>query len=269
MLLGKLKHNIKEDLSRRLLCTALAIQKRDKHVRIANIPRVVYYPNHNIAYNRIAKCGNSSVLLYLHEAIRGEKLEAGNYGEQKRIATNTGQNLASLSAQPKQLLKLNTLTFFTVTRNPWTRALSAFLDKVGPGKEAKHNQAAGFGNKSQQGFTDFVHYLLEEGLHTDKHWTPQNELLLLSPANYKLCKLEQLCEDLPSILIEAGITPPKSSVLQKPHTSETNKEGKITNANKKINKYYTNETIEAVAKLYKDDFEMGNYSLDPTSIGFQ
>jgi hypothetical protein len=263
------KHLIKAELRSRYAGIALGVAKGCLQVRRRNIPRVVFYPQLQLAYNRIGKSGNSSVLLYLHDAMQEAELTHGSpYNERKRLAMEAGTDLLNVCRDRETMQGLRDYVFFTVVRNPWTRTLSAFLDKVARGDSEKYKQAGGFGNDSPEGFSRFIAFLTNGGLHHDRHWWPQSDMLLLPPARYDhICRLEQLAEELPKALAHTGLLLPQPEQLARPHQLEASREGKITNASQRVKSYYTPSTIQTVARLYAADFRLGQYSLDPRSIG--
>ena len=229
---------------------------------------MVFYPEHNIAFNRIAKSGNSSVILYLDEAIRGPSNHQNDYRQAKRIAMRTGKSLVEMSRTKQDRASLKKASLFTVVRNPWTRTLSAFLDKIANGPQDKYGSIPGFGDNSRAGFEAFITFLASGGLHANHHWKPQTDALLLPASQFKsICRLEHLSTELPKALAESGITLPSSEQLQQPHRIESNQHSKLTRASNKLSRYYGSATIQAVADLYTADFKLGRYSLDPSSIG--
>ena len=64
-----------------------------------------------------------------------------------------------------------------------------------------------------------------------------------------------------------GLTVPDPERLHQPHSIESRQDGKLTHASSRLAKYYTAETVQTIALLFKGDFELGGYSLDPRSIG--
>ena len=126
----------------------------------------MFYPEHNIAFNRIAKSGNSSVILYLDEAINGPNNHQDDYKQAKRRAMGTGKSLVEMSRSQKDRASLAEVSFFTVVRNPWTRTLSAFLDKIANGPQDKYGSIPGFGDNSKAGFEAFITFLESGGLQT-------------------------------------------------------------------------------------------------------
>ena len=229
---------------------------------------MVFYPDREIAFNRIGKSGNSSVVLYLKEAIEGQKSQAGDYRQGKRSAISLGKGLIELSREWTAISALYRYSFFTVVRNPWTRTLSAFLDKIANGPPCKYGMVPGFGINSREGFEAFVSFLSKGGLHSNHHWKPQEDALLLPPSRFQsICRLENLADELPPALAAMGLTVPDSERLRQPHNIESHQQGKLTHAAKRLATYYTRETLQTIANLFKGDFNLGGYSLDPRSIG--
>ena len=83
---SRTRKRIRRDLREQRALLALGWARRTLSLRRDNIDRVVFYKDHNIAFNRIAKSGNSSVILYLDEAIRGANTHTDDYKQAKRMA---------------------------------------------------------------------------------------------------------------------------------------------------------------------------------------
>lgn len=176
---------IRRELREQRALLSLAIERKILKVKRDNLDRVVFYPEHNIAFNRIAKSGNSSVILYLDEAIRGPSSHQNDYKQAKRSAMGTGKSLVEMSRTKQDRASLKKAAFFTVVRSPWTRTLSAFLDKIANGPQDKYDSIPGFGDNSKAGFEAFITFLESGGLHANHHWKPQNDALLLPASQFK------------------------------------------------------------------------------------
>ena len=271
---SRTQKRIRRELREQHALISLAIERKTLKIKRDNLDRVVFYPEHKIAFNRIAKSGNSSVLLYLNEAITGISIHQDDYKQAKGKAISAGKSLVEMSKSKKGRATLKEISFFTVVRNPWTRTLSAFLDKIANGPRDKYGSIPGFGDTSKAGFETFVAFLDSGGLHANHHWKPQSDALLLPASQFKsICKLEHLSIELPDALAETGLTLPSPLRLQQPHPIECNHLGKttqvskITQASNKLQRYYSPTTIRTVANLYSADFKLGRYSLNPSSIG--
>ena len=265
---SRARKRIRRDCREQRALLALAAARKTLKIKRENIDRVVFYTEHKIAFNRIAKSGNSSVILYLDEAIRGTNSHADNYKQAKRAAMDTGKDLIAMSRSKRDRASLKEFSFFTVVRNPWTRTLSAFLDKIANGPHDKYGAIPGFGDNSKAGFEAFIAFLSNGGLQANHHWKPQNDALLLPASHFQtICRLENLSDELPLALAKTGLSLPDPERLQQPHRIESQQHSKLTRASSKLQRYYSASSIKAVADLYSADFKLGNYSQDPESIG--
>ena len=265
---SRTRKRIRREVREQRALLALGWAQKTPNLKRENIDRVVFYTDHKIAFNRIAKSGNSSVILYLDEAIHGTNNYSADYKLAKRSAMGTGKTLLEMSASSLDRASLREFSFFTVVRNPWTRTLSAFLDKIANGPHDKYGTIPGFGDNSKTGFEAFIAFLGNGGLHANHHWKPQNDALLLPASHFQtICRLEHLAEELPVALAQTGITLPSPDRLRQPHRIESNQHSKLTQAASKLLQYYSPSTIKAVADLYAADFNLGRYSTDPRSVG--
>ena len=135
---SRTQKRIRRELREQRALLSLAIERKTLKIRRDNLDRVVFYPKHNIAFNRIAKSDNSFVILYLDEAIRGPSSHEDDYEQAKRSAMGIGKSLIEMSRTKQDRASLKRTSFFTVFRNPWTRTLSAFLDKIANGPQDKY-----------------------------------------------------------------------------------------------------------------------------------
>ena len=133
---------------------------------------------------------------------------------------------------------------FVIVRNPFTRTLSAYLDKV-------ERRALRAGRESY--FKDFLVQLDAGKLHANGHWVPQSDLLLIPLDQFDLVgKVENLQADLSIVknrLLNTQAEEPVKSFL-----------ANATNANSKLGDYYDEECVQLVRKMYRKDFELFDYS---------
>ena len=265
---SRTRKRIRREVREQRALLALGWARQTLNLKRENLDRVVFYTAYKIAFNRIAKSGNSSVILYLDEAIRGTTNDSDDYKQAKRSAMGTGRTLLDMADSDQDRASLKEFSFFTVVRNPWTRTLSAFLDKIANGPHDKYGSIPGFGDNSRTGFEAFIAFLGHGGLQANHHWKPQNDALLLPASHFQtICRLEHLSEELPVALAKSGLTLPSPDQLRQPHHIESNQRSKLTQAASKLLQYYSPATIRAVADLYAADFKLGRYSTDPRSLG--
>lgn len=187
-----------------------------------------------IFYNRVPKAANSSVI---------SSIASMKYA--RDVPSKEAKKLFRYPSQlsNKEMLKFDSLYKFTFVRNPFSRTLSAYLDKV----ERKAVRSA-----KDTSFEDFLQYLQAGGLYANAHWAPQSSILLIPPTAFDFIgHIESLDRDL-------------TTVLQRIQSSSTELDIKsvlsnATGADNKLQKYYTPDSVDIVRALYRQDFEILGY----------
>lgn len=213
--------------------------------------RIAVSTKYHFLYYRIPKSANSTVLRTLISY------------EDSDFASNYNSSLAKKKfyKRPSQLSyftarKAKRSYFkFTVVRNPYSRLVSAFLQKI----EANLPQTVhvrkqlGFTKDKPISFEQFVGYLENGGIYQDPHWAPQT---LLLPQDRSLVdyigRVESLTEDMNHII--------KQIHPSKPFQGLCSYVSHQTNATEKLKKFYsTQDIINRIRTLYRQDFEMFGY----------
>ena len=154
--------------------------------------------------------------------------------------------------------------FFTFTRSPFLRTLSAFKNKL----KHQHFYIEKFGPRirrlSDTGDIDFIgfaRYLERGGLYKDMHWMPQASFVCPSYSRIDFfVKVENLHADLEIVLKRCFGS---ASVLDQIDLRKYHGGQRRTNADQSATEDYNDETIEIVRRLYATDFRLFDYSLDP------
>lgn len=165
------------------------------------------------------------------------------------------------SAELKSIFKTNktlSLPIFTVVRNPFTRALSGYREKIELRKDVdKYITDLGLSTSKKICFDEFLDALLSRPqISIDSHFQAQstiisNELI----ANVSIGHMENLDVFLSQIASAIFGRPMESKLATRATHTTGSSELEI------IEKYYSSrETIEKVIQLYKDDFDNFNYS---------
>lgn len=184
--------------------------------------------------NRIPKAANSTVVTNLARLKFGRDIPSP---VAKKMFATPGR----LSAA--EVARFNDLFRFTMVRNPYTRTLSAYLDKV-ERRALRHNRESSYG--------DFLR-ALKKGryLYSNAHWAPQSALMLIPVEAFDFIgKVENLEQDLAEI---------KRRVCPDLALPVTSFKGNATDAGDKLRAYYDAERIALVRELYRDDFEVFGY----------
>jgi hypothetical protein len=147
---------------------------------------------------------------------------------------------------------------FGFVRNPYSRALSCYLEKIAGHQWLRDLRLPrlGLDPKDDVSFGQFLTLVAEQPLaEMDIHWAPQHYLLSLDRVTYGfLGRFESFQRDLDAVVTQLGIdTPPD---LQRTPTLH------ITNASARLREYYDDESVELVRHVYRGDFERLGYGID-------
>ena len=186
--------------------------------------------------NRIPKSANSSVVANLAYQKYGERML--DREAKKRFMTPSQLSKA-------QLEQLPSLFKFAIVRNPYTRVLSAFLDKIERGAQKRNKPVS---------FLEFLEYLEGGGLYSNAHWAPQTSLMLLPFDGFDFFgKTENLEQDLTFVLGKLNCHDESPEIL--PAMRQT------MGASSKLHTYYDKTTQQKVDNLYAGDFQAFDYPM--------
>ena len=148
---------------------------------------------------------------------------------------------------------------FCLVRNPYTRVLSAFLDKMRWKSQQKEEVAKALNRDVSEKITfeEFLEFLrTQTPYEMNPHWRPQTHQLFWKLVNYDFVgRFEDFAGNF-------------NLILQKVYPNEVeefkieNRTNHATKASKKIEKFYNTTTQDLVREIYQVDFESFNYSLE-------
>lgn len=157
----------------------------------------------------------------------------------------------------KSAVKVKSFKRFTQARNPYSRVLSAFVEK-NPRPEFAH--FPGMGDLSPHGFATFIKFLRHGGLHEDKHWMPMVDQLSWPVRSFDyIFHLENLQSDFQHMLETEKLTLPRRANTSKPHWVDKYRPGKITRSGLLLREFYSPSIEEIVDELYENDFGAFSY----------
>ncbi|XP_019869912.1 carbohydrate sulfotransferase 11 isoform X2 [Aethina tumida] len=162
---------------------------------------------------------------------------------------------------------LNTYTNFLMVRHPFERLLSAYRNKFeGPSvyfklrfgryiiKNYRTNATDSEVETGRPSFSEFVRYIIKEGLRENEHWTPIYDLCHPCSINYTFVgRYETLGQDSTTILDMIGAPPIVFPATRTHGTSDL------------VRDYLQQLSITEIGelrKLYQRDFEMFGYNLE-------
>lgn len=211
-------------------------------------------------YMAVGKAANSTVKHHLYE------LEyAGTRFKTKSVHDRQSSPLLSPFQLPDDLLQevfTSPKYFrFSVVRNPYTRLLSCYLDRIVPGDSAPYRQllqAMGKPAGTNVSFAEFIQTVCrQKPFNQNNHWRLQTMEICTSAIEFDFVgKQENFAADMAKIWTR--IAPG----MKAPDFGAENKAPSITSAEKRLDEFYTAELIEMVREAYREDFKAFGYSAD-------
>lgn len=145
---------------------------------------------------------------------------------------------------------------FCFVRNPYTRLLSCYLDKIKNGKYQSHQPKIQFGLKPDDErvltFPEFVDLVVEQPvMFMDQHWRTQYYQTFQANIKYDFIgRFERFTEDFHYVLKHLDIDTAEYYDTETSHA---------TQANEQLQDYYTPELAQKVYQKFKIDFEYFGY----------
>ncbi|WP_421981523.1 sulfotransferase family protein [Roseibium sp.] len=225
------------------------------HIRTSNFydaDCVAVFPEIKLCFNRIKKSGNTSTVGFLSDVC--------NYTRSPTTEQMKTQVTCVRTMTIKQLRATLGYHSLTVARDPYSRTLSAFLDKVARGAYSELACVPGYGDRTVSGFHQFLDFLLAGGTRYDRHFWPQTDLLFQPIERFDcVARLENLHNDLSAFLLKIGVHESRIQDMRTPHEMEQSERGKVTNAAQRMAKFYNEEARTKVAQIYHSDFAAFGY----------
>ena len=146
--------------------------------------------------------------------------------------------------------------FFSVVRNPFARTLSAYLNKVGPGKKPwiRISETVGLSPDRHPALEELLQALIDtDPFQADQHFRPQwiNLLQGFAPLDY-LGHIEHM-DEVASYLNRFGFR------LERSHVN-------TTNATEKVRTMISDKAVELICRYYAEDFALYGYRDDLSVI---
>ena len=223
--------------------------------------RTVVVPELNVLFNRIPKSANTSLTASI-AALTQTVLPIDDHTYNNTFKRSYDR-LSSLSA-PDAREVLQHYYCFTLVRNPYSRVLSAFLDKVGKSgiysgkfirKLARQDRRALIGQHGD--FGEFIGILEKNNLYTDHHWAPQAAFLTLPLERYDfVLRLESIEHDWRNVV--EHVKPDLAADDSGWHFAGQDPKRR-RGAQSKLHAYYDDNLRDQVYELYRDDFDLFGY----------
>lgn len=225
-------------------------------------PRTAVSHRWRYVYLRVPKAANSTVMVTLTDHFPEDHLAPSADVDLKLAAARkNGMVHFSQLADPSEI---DGYFVFTFVRNPYSRALSAFLDKVGTdpdlsGGETEfhrryrrfHGRDIAAADGGRISFTGFCRYLAAGGERDNAHWMAQTRFLDLYDRLDFIGRVESLVPDLATVVQRIG-GGGGDVAMRRSGPPPTGADGKLL-------AYYTPEAAALIEKTYAQDFRRLGY----------
>ena len=207
-------------------------------------------------YCRIPKAANSTVMATLYNASHG-KAEFTRE-EMNHLKFHTYLKPSDLS--DKDVSAIQDCFSFTICREPVSRLLSAYKDKVMDRSNHEHRcEVARFLGRAidaEIGFDEFLDFIeSENGLKVNYHWAPQASLLALPPEKLSFIgRMENLAEDL-AFVVRSIFGDDREVINWSPHSTGAE------SGSQTFRTPLTRVQKARISVLYRQDFEVFGYPL--------
>ena len=215
--------------------------------------------NHYV-YTAVGKAANSTVKHHIYE------LEyAGTRFKIKSIHDRQSAPLLSPFQLPddvmEEVFNSNRYYRFTVVRNPYSRLLSCYLDRIVPANSAPYRQLLLMLGKPDGTIVSFAEFIgaicKQKPYDQNNHWRLQTSEICTAAIKYDFVgKQESFAADMTKVWSHIAPAAPI------PNFAGENKAPSVTSAGKRLGEYYTSELIDMVREAYSDDFASFGYSVD-------
>ncbi len=212
--------------------------------RVMASRRLVYFEDLGLVYNRVPKNANTTTTVFFAEL---SGLTVRHHSE---------AILASRRLPWSVFLDLPSFHAVVIIRNPYSRVLSAFLDKFG-NQGALYRSRYGDFEPTPMGFRRFVDYLKDRGTSGNPHWDFQQRLIPFPLTAYdSVIRFESYATGVSEMLqfLEIEFD---SSKLQTLFPTDTQKK---THSESYMAQFYDEKSIREIGNLYESDFTFLGYS---------
>jgi hypothetical protein len=171
------------------------------------------------------------------------------------------RNFGSTTKSAEEILTSPHFFRFTYVRNPFSRILSAYIEKIETEESERERLLPTLGLPSGKtpSFFDFLRAVQSQRDDwRDIHWTTQSRLVQSNNIGYSFIgRFESFSQSFPLLLDRLGI--------ERQHYDMNSKVHHATNANSRLLDYVGPMERELIAAIYHADFNNFAYGLDPAT----
>jgi hypothetical protein len=215
------------------------------NINFRAVRRVAIFPQNKIAFTRIRKNANTTTMIYLSYIEHGVLYE----GEESK------KSIHLHNADEGILHRLSQYRFLVIKRNPYSRVLSAFLQKFAMEEYKQRYRPFPL---SPRGFSDFAYWLQDGGINKNPHWDLQiNDMLLPINKYTDVIPFEEYDNSFAKFLQKFGSSQIGRNFQGIAERGTRNK----TNSSEIMHKFYDKNTMSIISKLYERDFIELSYEI--------
>lgn len=218
-----------------------------------------YDPDRNIAYFETPKVACTSIKKYMQDKVFGVSQEFETKGQVHDRGASPIRPLVEHSPEEVMAVLSGRVRRFSFVRNPYSRILSGYLDKIvtNQWERDRHLPMLGFDPNDTPGFLAFLQALAQipEGAR-DIHFALQSRLLLAGDVGYEFMgRFERFDQDFAHLkaVFYQDNTDDNYAAFGKHHASD---------ANDKITAHFGAEERAIVEEIYGPDFRIFGYATD-------
>lgn len=206
-----------------------------------------------------AGCGTMKATLGALEGARLNEIHAQRFLDKPHNGLKSGAHVRPYQL-PSELLEevftAKAYKRFTVVRDPGTRALSGYLEKIMQGLRQSEEISEALAGKAADtiSFEEFLEVIAgQPSRDQDPHWRRQSDHIGLGILNFdSIIHLEELDQSWDQV----------AQLTRTPDLDGQFYCKKSTHAGKRTGEYFTPKAIELISQIYSADYENLNYALN-------
>jgi Sulfotransferase family len=242
------------------MAEALDLLAQNFGTTAAKLNYLIHYDqDHNVAYFETPKVACTSIKKYMQDKVYGTPRNLEEKGLVHDRSLSPIQPLQDYEPDIIKAVFFGDVRRFSFVRNPYSRILSGYLDKIvtNQWEKDRHLPTLGFAPNATPSLSEFLEALkrLPQDDH-DIHFAKQSTLLQAKHVTYDfLGRFERFDEDFARLkdLFYNDTTNDNYATFGKHHAS---------NAGDKVNTYFGTAERDLVLDMYGADFELLGYSTD-------
>lgn len=213
---------------------------------------------HRYAFHTIGKAANSTVKhIFYSQELAGTRFPMPSVHDRMASPLLSSYQLSDMDL--RNVLYEQDFLRFTFVRNPFSRILSCYLDRIQDQKSRPYNELMNFMGKERgyaPSFPEFIEAICAQSVYQqNNHWRVQYYDAMANCFEYDFIgKQESFAEDISHLYRRIFNRPLEDGAVK------TNASPSQTSASQKVLEYWTKDLQECFVEKYEADFEYFNYA---------